>query len=327
MPAGSCLQPAPSPLVSIIIPCYNAEEYIAEAIQSALDQTHSLCEVIVIDDGSTDDSLKVVKSFGDRIHWKTGPNRGACAARNRGLSISSGSWIQFLDSDDLLLPQKIERQLAYCDSSDVVYGPFLTMKPSCFDADNETIIPHQHCSPGDLALDWLDYNFAQTGTLLFKRESLIAVGSWNECQPCCQDNELCLRLIVNKLRVRYCPYAGAVYQRRASGTLSTSNISNLLVVRAELVREMALWLKANELFTVLHQQKVSEKVYQTIRALAKTSLTSAALIDKKFRTDSIYDVSSIRQGSFYTMIYQLFGVRVSEVCSQIKQTLRRSVHK
>ena len=78
------------PLVSIIIPCYNAEKYVGEAIESALAQTYPNKEVIVIDDGSTDGSLQVIKSFGHRIRWETGPNRGGSAARNRGIELARG---------------------------------------------------------------------------------------------------------------------------------------------------------------------------------------------------------------------------------------------
>jgi glycosyltransferase involved in cell wall biosynthesis len=99
------------PLVSIIIPCYNAGKYVAEAIQSALDQTYTNKEVIVIDDGSTDHSLDVIRSFAERIRWETGPNRGGCAARNRGLETAKGELIQFLDADDGLYPQKLAIQV------------------------------------------------------------------------------------------------------------------------------------------------------------------------------------------------------------------------
>src|ERR1035437_936377 len=98
-------------LVSIIIPCFNAERWISEAIQSCLDQTYQPIEVIVIDDGSTDKSLEVIKSFGDKIRWETGPNRGGCAARNRGIKLANGSYLQFLDADDLLHPNKIASQM------------------------------------------------------------------------------------------------------------------------------------------------------------------------------------------------------------------------
>src|SRR2546421_11836378 len=113
-----------SQLASIIIPCYNAERWVAEAIRSALDQTYAPIEVIVIDDGSTDKSLEVIKSFGNMIRWESGPNRGGSHARNRGFESSSGKYIQFLDADDYLLSQKIETQVAFLEKTgaDVVYG-------------------------------------------------------------------------------------------------------------------------------------------------------------------------------------------------------------
>ena len=96
-----------SPLVSVLIPCHNNEAFVGEAIESALGQTYPNIEVIVVDDGSTDKSLNVIKSYGDRIKWKSGPNRGACAARNTSFFQSQGEFIQFLDADDLIAADKI----------------------------------------------------------------------------------------------------------------------------------------------------------------------------------------------------------------------------
>src|SRR5206468_2833779 len=101
------------PLVSILIPCYNAERWIAQAIDSALAQTWPAKEVIVIDDGSTDGSLEIIKSFGDRIRWETGPNRGGNVARNRLLELSLGEWLQYLDADDYLLDDKVGKQIEF----------------------------------------------------------------------------------------------------------------------------------------------------------------------------------------------------------------------
>src|ERR1700730_16393596 len=98
-------------LVSILIPCYNAERWVAQAIRSALAQTWPDKEVVVVDDGSTDGSLEVIQSFGDVIRYETRPNRGGNVARNRLLELAPGEWIQYLDADDYLLPDKIERQL------------------------------------------------------------------------------------------------------------------------------------------------------------------------------------------------------------------------
>lgn len=111
-------------LVSIIIPCFNAERWLREAIDSVLNQTYPTIEVIIIDDGSTDASLDITKQYGDRIIWETGPNRGGNHARNRGFALSKGNYIQYLDADDYLLPHKIERQVEFLEAvkADVVYG-------------------------------------------------------------------------------------------------------------------------------------------------------------------------------------------------------------
>ena len=118
-----------TPLVSIVIPCYNAEPFVRQAIQSSLNQFYPNKEVIVIDDGSTDGSLDIIRSFGDHIRWETGPNRGACAARNRGLELASGELVKFLDADDWLTNDCLERQVPNAmkyseDDKNIVFGHF-----------------------------------------------------------------------------------------------------------------------------------------------------------------------------------------------------------
>jgi glycosyltransferase involved in cell wall biosynthesis len=102
-----------SPLVSIIVPAYNASRWLEACLVSALEQSHKACEVIVVDDGSSDDSLSIAERFRSRgVIVVSQTNGGASAARNRALSLARGEFIQYLDADDLLAPDKIERQLA-----------------------------------------------------------------------------------------------------------------------------------------------------------------------------------------------------------------------
>jgi glycosyltransferase involved in cell wall biosynthesis len=101
------------PLVSILIPAYNAEEWIAETIQSAMAQTWPLKEIIVVDDGSTDRTAAVARSFvSDQVVVVSTENQGAAAARNHALRLCQGDYLQWLDADDLLPPDKIARQVA-----------------------------------------------------------------------------------------------------------------------------------------------------------------------------------------------------------------------
>ena len=118
-----------SPLVSILIPAYNAERWIHEAITSALGQTYSSKEVIVADDGSTDETAKIIRTFGDRIRFVQLSHAGGNAARNALLELAQGEWLQYLDSDDFLLPTKVADQIAYLEENnwrfDVIYSPFM----------------------------------------------------------------------------------------------------------------------------------------------------------------------------------------------------------
>src|SRR5947208_2891018 len=102
-------------LVSILIPAFNSEAWIAETIESALVQTWPRKEIIIVDDGSTDRTLAVAREFASKeVSVLTQPNQGAAAARNKAYSISQGKYIQWLDADDVLAPDKIARQMELC---------------------------------------------------------------------------------------------------------------------------------------------------------------------------------------------------------------------
>ncbi len=139
------------PLVTVIIPVYNDEEYLAEAIQSAIGQTYKPLEIIVINDGSTDESEKIAKKYLNHIKYIYKKNSGISNTWNTGIKLSQGSLISFLDSDDIWLPHKLERQVSM-----MIQNPFIqysvtkilhfleqgTLKPKSFRnelLDNEVI--------------------------------------------------------------------------------------------------------------------------------------------------------------------------------------------
>ncbi len=140
---------AEGPLVSIVVPCFNAEAFLADALDSALAQTWPHTEIVVVDDGSSDRSVEVARSFDD-VTVLTGPNAGPSAARNRGIAAARGARLQFLDADDLLLPRKIELcEAAISTPSDIPFTQqrsfgqapapahlqWLREPPATFDAD------------------------------------------------------------------------------------------------------------------------------------------------------------------------------------------------
>lgn len=106
-----------NPLVSIIIPVYNTEKFVKEAIDSALGQTYHNIEVIAVDDGSTDCSLEIMKNINEpRFRYYSQINQGACVARNRGIQESKGEYFKFLDADDILYPDCIEKHIIHYQS-------------------------------------------------------------------------------------------------------------------------------------------------------------------------------------------------------------------
>ncbi len=110
--------------ISVVIPCHNNADHVGEAITSALAQSHAPAEVIVVDDGSSDDSRAVITHFGDRVRLLSQPNRGAAAARNAGVGLAAGAVIAFLDGDDAWPVDSLAIRLAVmaANGADLVYG-------------------------------------------------------------------------------------------------------------------------------------------------------------------------------------------------------------
>lgn len=221
-----------SPLVSIVIPCYNGEDYVRQAIQSALDQTYKNTEVIVIDDGSTDRSLDVIRSFGNAILIKSGGRCGACSARNLGLELANGELIQFLDADDLLHPEKLTRQvpLAVTRTADVIYCK--TEVQWIGRCQERTFVDSDDCKGKDPVLFALR---AQIGTQapIHWKSTLHLIGGFREHLPCAQEYDLHLRLACAGTTFQYLPEL-LVTERKLPGSIS-SNVLHLTQQRRRIL--------------------------------------------------------------------------------------------
>jgi glycosyltransferase involved in cell wall biosynthesis len=214
------------PLVSILIPAFNAEKWIADTIRSAMEQTWERKEIIVVDDGSTDQTVAVARRFEpDSVRVVTQRNQGAAAARNRAFSLSQGDYIQWLDADDLLSPNKIAAQLALLDGCyggrtllSSAYGQFMhrpyraTFVPTALWCD---------LSPVEWLLRKMGQNlFMQTSTWLVSRELTEAAGPWNTSLLVDDDGEYFCRILMESRGVRFVPDAKVYYRVSGSGTLS-----------------------------------------------------------------------------------------------------------
>lgn len=191
-----------TPLVSIVIPAYNSAKFIGETLTACLAQTYLHTEIIVIDDGSQDNTLEIVASFGDAIRIIQQANQGPAIARNAGITSAKGKYIQFCDSDDILHPEKIERcmalllenpdvALAYCqmqavdETGQMIADMPLVPDMSYFETD-ELFCKMLHANGSPI----------QTSTILVRKLALIDVGMYR-ADPnyfCAEDWDLLLRL-------------------------------------------------------------------------------------------------------------------------------------
>jgi len=189
---------AENPTVSVIIPTYNRAHLVGRAIRSVLNQTYQDFEIIVVDDGSTDNTEEVVKGFNDdriRYIWHD-ENRGGAAARNTGIKAAQGEYIAFLDSDDEWLPEKLEKQVKAFEDAlpdvGVVYTDFRRLDKR---GDKELRFAKvMREVSGDIHRDLLEGNFIGTPTALVRRECFDKVGMFDERLPRLQDWELWIRI-------------------------------------------------------------------------------------------------------------------------------------
>ena len=196
--------------ISVVIPAYNAAGFIAETIASAHAQTYAPLEVIVVDDGSADDTAQVAKSLGCRVIRQ--PNGGVCAARNAGILEANGNWIALLDHDDIWLPTKLERQVdaaTRCPDVALIATDFLRMRDDITDAVSCLSTPQynfdlltaidvgNHVLRCDRAAEeiltpgW----FLFPSSVMIRRDVLLAAGLFRPAQRLCEDVDCFLRVL------------------------------------------------------------------------------------------------------------------------------------
>jgi len=211
------------PLVSILIPLYNAEKYFSETMESLLAQTYKNIEIIIVNDGSTDKSLQIAKNYENsykHIKVYTQKNSGAPTARNKAFKMSNGKYIQYFDADDLMSYNKIENQMnAFREhnfdpdiSSTCLWGYF-EQDISTFRA-REQITNRSYHDPLQLLIDsWENREYYIGQIWLFSRKLHLRIGSWDESLLKNQDGEFFTRVAYASKQTVFV-YESIVYYRR-----------------------------------------------------------------------------------------------------------------
>ena len=213
-------------LVSILIPAFNAEKWLADTLRSAVAQTWQRKEIIVVDDGSTDETLAIARQFeSDGVSIITQENQGAAAARNKAFSVSKGDYIQWLDADDLLAPDKIARQIQVIherpSGQSLLSSAWAPFTYRHYRAKFAPTPLWCDLSPVEWLLRKMGQNlYMQTATWLVSRELSEAAGPWDTRLLGDDDGEYFCRVLLASKGVRFVPQAKVYYRTSGSTGLS-----------------------------------------------------------------------------------------------------------
>lgn len=318
------------PLVSVIIPSYNRGPMIADAVESALTQTYPNVEVVVVDDGSEDNTLRVLEPFGSlimTIRLKT--NKGAPLARNTGFAASHGDWIQFLDSDDILEPDKIGKQMELIkdDRRKVAYGPWRRYRvvkgEKIFSPAEQTEpLPDNEDRLTLMLRGW----FCPPHSYLYPRDVLTMLGGsgpWDEALHQNQDIDLAYRIYFLGAPLVYCAGAFAYYQDHDGPTVSGATVGKKVTSRVRVLEKVKAELEERDSLN-RYAVPLSEAYFSLARDVARFDMHAA----EEMITTASSIVPRLRpKGRWpYRWAFYLFGFRFAQRFWMVKERITRAFH-
>jgi glycosyltransferase involved in cell wall biosynthesis len=283
-----------SPLISVIMPCFNAEKYLGEAVESVLNQSFLSTELIVVDDGSTDRSREILDTYGSRIKVLSQTNRGPYAARNLGLRAALGHYIAFLDSDDWWLPEALEKLLnalmvtsadiAYCGWQNVGEGiqsqPYV---PPAYE-DEDTVAHFVRTCPWPIH------------AALVRRELVERLGGFSERRFSSMDYDFWLRALAATRRIQRVPEVLAFYRWHDQGQVSSVKWRQVL----DALDAQKRFIQGNpELVAHLSTQRLQDLtegqvLRQAYRAVWKRDLDSAQKLFRHVAANGSFRLQDLR---------------------------------
>jgi glycosyltransferase involved in cell wall biosynthesis len=253
-------------VVDVVLPAYNGARVIREALDSALAQDDASCRIIVVDDGSTDDTVQVVRSYGPRITLRSQPNKGVSGARNTGLGLGRAPYVALLDQDDVWLPGKLRRQVdlleahedaglvftdmtLFQDGGEILEDGFLLGTPAYASLERRPIGTDAHLLSERAAAAVTRYNFISPSTVVLRRRAIEDVGGFDERLRLCDDAECWMRLLrtwrgiaIEKSFVRSRVWAGNASLRTDQMLCERIMIANKVLANSELYADVADYL-------------------------------------------------------------------------------------
>ncbi len=299
------------PLVSICIPVYNCENYVEEAVNSALSQTYPNIEVICVDDGSTDNSAVILKQFSDRITVIKTDNQGAPSARNRALAAANGEVIQFLDGDNILDLDKVERQLPFLIAGyDLVFGRKRVLNE---DGSLEELSSLPDIDGGDGFNYCLNYNLPggraaiDTEAPLHRRQLLDKVGGFRLGVKRGQDKDLAFRLTAAGAKIKYLDQIFCTYRNHSGDRISSLQKDAGFHVRYFL--SLAKALLKGRMYDMDHHRRVmlSLVIYRYAKMAARSGAWEEAEEGVRM-SQNLGFVRDSEESLSYRVLRGLFGI-------------------
>ncbi len=294
--------------ISIVIPCYNVEEYVQRAVESALAQTYRDSEIICVDDGSSDGTLQVLKELRehhpDRITVIEQENRGACAARNAGLERSTAEYVQFLDADDVILPRKLEHQAALAIENGMpglIVGSSRTLSSD----GKELYRTVQENGDRDPWLDLMAHKLNVTSANLWRSDAVKQAGGWNEALGSSQEYDLMFRMLKNGARIIFDREILTQIHRRQGGSISQTNVrrnwERFVELRAQIMQHVKA-IDPDREMAPFHQV-----LFDSIRTLYPFDRKKAIDYFKTYIPKDFRPTTSASTGRGYLLLHGLLG--------------------
>ena len=269
--------------ISTIIPTYNCQKYIRDAVDSVLSQTYPVHEVIVVDDGSTDGTEEVLADYAGRIRYFRQSNSGPPVARNTGLANATGDFIALLDSDDLWVPNKIQRQMEYLESHPtcgLVYSDMKTFDDGGIIEESVKVSRNLMMPSGHIFPQMFAETLFQTSSVLVRRSCVDAVGGFDESLRMGDDYELFLRL-AHRFELGYVDEPLVLYRQHATQGTRTWGKQLQQGVPWEFLVLKKIVDRYPEVVEELGQQTIRQRLSKPYVALAYACLAEGAPRDAR----------------------------------------------
>lgn len=312
--------------VSVIIPFFNMQEYILDCLNSVEDQKYREIEVICVNDGSTDESQKIVEEFilssNLEIKLINQDNLGAPKARNFALKHSKGDYIQFLDADDILLPMKIENQIKLVKENnfpDLIIGSYKSIDLKTNLISKTTYNPVFNYN---LWENLMDTNLGNTCSNLFKNSIFKNNIKWDETLQSSQEYNLMFELLQNRISIIFDSQINTIIRIRKYGSISKTNVVKKWETYVDLRSRIISYLISNK--PDILNDRLIQSFFSKIRILYPYNPKLASTYYKDFFSNNFIPKRSFNNSRIYILLYKIFGFYITE---RIKLFVKRINYK